>query len=152
MLGDVAAGNGDPSLAVFGDGCAAGGTPVTPHVHTLVQLFPLFDNLYDPSRRSADSHQWISNGMAPYDDDIQSPDWIRSYPGGNSGDALIYLPKGSPFSEAALPVKMYAPHPKARVCAERSYCGPRQRGVSKTICGVWALVRGIHFRVKNLLP
>src|SRR5580704_14891209 len=65
VLGDVAAGNGDPSLAVFGDGSAAGGTPVTPNVHQLVKRFPLFDNFYDPSRQSADGHQWIQEGMAP---------------------------------------------------------------------------------------
>jgi YVTN family beta-propeller protein len=110
MLGDVAAGNGDPSLAVFGDGSAAGGTPVTPNVHALVTRFPLLDNFYDPSRQSADGHQWIQEGMAPYADDIQSPDWIRSYPGGNAGDALAYQNKGFLFSEAAaagLPVKIF---------------------------------------------
>src|SRR3984885_783899 len=36
VLGDVTAGNGDATLAVFGDGAAAGGTPVTPNVHALV--------------------------------------------------------------------------------------------------------------------
>jgi YVTN family beta-propeller protein len=110
MLGDVAAGNGDPSLAVFGDGAAAGGTPVTPNVHALVTRFPLLDNFYDPSRQSADGHQWITEGMAPYADDIQSPDWVRSYPGGNAGDALAYQNKGFLFSEASaagLPVKIY---------------------------------------------
>jgi YVTN family beta-propeller protein len=110
MLGDVAAGNGDPSLAVFGDGSAAGGTPVSPNVHTLVTRFPLLDNFYDPSRQSADGHQWIQEGMAPYADDIQSPDWVRSYPGGNAGDALAYQNKGFLFSEASaagLPVKIY---------------------------------------------
>src|SRR5580692_8582911 len=110
ILGDVAAGNGDPSLAVFGDGTAAGGTPVTPNVHQLVKRFPLFDNFYDPSRQSADGHQWIQEGMAPYADDIQSPDWVRSYPGGNAGDALAYQNKGFLFSEASaagLPVKIY---------------------------------------------
>ena len=110
ILGDVAAGNGDPSLAVFGDGSAAGGTPVTPNVHKLVNRFPLFDNFYDPSRQSADGHQWIQEGMAPYADDIQSPDWVRSYPGGNGGDALAYQTKGFLFSEAAaagLPLKIY---------------------------------------------
>ena len=110
MLGDVAAGNGEPSLAVFGDGDAAGGTPITPNVHTLVTRFPLLDNFYDPSRQSADGHQWIQEGMAPYADDIQSPDWVRSYPGGNAGDALAYQNKGFLFSEAAaagLPVKIY---------------------------------------------
>jgi YVTN family beta-propeller protein len=110
VLGDVAAGNGDPSLAVFGDGSVAGGTPVTPNVHALVKRFPLLDNFYDPSRQSADGHQWITEGMAPYADDIQSPDWVRSYPGGNGGDALAYQNKGFLFSEAAaagLPVKIY---------------------------------------------
>ena len=103
VLGDVAAGNGDPSLAVFGG-------KDTPNAHALVQRFPLFDNFYDPSRQSADGHQWITEGMAPYADDIQSPDWVRSYPGGNAGDALAYQKKGFLFSEAAaagLPVKIY---------------------------------------------
>ena len=110
VLGDVAAGNGDASLAVFGDGSVAGGTPVTPNVHALVTRFPLLDNFYDPSRQSADGHQWITEGMAPYADDIQSPDWVRSYPGGNAGDALAYQNKGFLFSEAAaagLTVKLY---------------------------------------------
>ena len=103
ILGDVAAGNGDPSLAVFGG-------KDTPNVHKLVKRFPLFDNFYDPSRQSADGHQWITEAMAPYADDIQSPDWVRSYPGGNAGDALAYQKKGFLFSEAAaagLPVKIY---------------------------------------------
>jgi YVTN family beta-propeller protein len=103
VLGDVAAGNGDPSLAVFGGN-------VTPNAHALVQRFPLFDNFYDPSRQSADGHQWITEGLAPYADDIQSPDWVRSYPGGNAGDALAYQNKGFLFSEASaagLPVKIY---------------------------------------------
>jgi hypothetical protein len=39
--------------------------------------------------------------MAPYADDIQSPDWIRSYPGGNAGDALANQNKGALYSEAA---------------------------------------------------
>jgi YVTN family beta-propeller protein len=103
VLGDVAAGNGDPSLTVFG-------AAITPNAHTLVQRFPLLDNFYDPSRQSADGHQWISEGMAPYADDIQSPDWNRSYPGGNAGDALAYTSKGFLWSEATaagLPVKIY---------------------------------------------
>jgi hypothetical protein len=94
ILGDVAAGNGDASLAVFGG-------KDTPNAHKLVKRFPLFDNFYDPSRQSADGHQWIAEGMAPYADDIQSPDWNRSYPGGNAGDALAYQSKGFLFSEAA---------------------------------------------------
>ena len=103
ILGDVAAGDGDPSLAVFGG-------KDTPNVHQLVKRFPLLDNFYDPSRQSADGHQWITEGMAPYSDDIESPDWNRSYPGGSAADAMAYQNKGFLFSEAAasgLPVKIY---------------------------------------------
>jgi len=110
VLGDLPQGYGDPTLAVFGDGSAAGNVSVTPNAHTLVQRFPLLDNFYDPSRQSADGHQWIAEGMAPYADDIQSPDWVRSYPGGNGGDALVYQNKGFLFSAAAaagLTVKLY---------------------------------------------
>ncbi|MFY9844776.1 MAG: bifunctional YncE family protein/alkaline phosphatase family protein [Terriglobales bacterium] len=108
ILGDVAAGNGDANLAVFGFS-----PPTyldTPNAHALVTRFPLLDNFYNPSRQSADGHQWIQEAMAPYADDIQSPDWVRSYPGGNAGDALAYQNKGFVFSEAAaagLSVKLY---------------------------------------------
>jgi YVTN family beta-propeller protein len=93
VLGDVAAGNGDPTLAVFGGAD-------TPNMHDIIKRFPLLDNFYTPSRQSADGHQWIVEAMAPYADDIQSPDWVRSYPGGNAGDALAYTKKGFLFQEA----------------------------------------------------
>jgi YVTN family beta-propeller protein len=93
VLGDVAAGNGDPALAIFG-------ASVTPNAHALVQRFPLLDNFYDPSRQSADGHNWIMQAMAPYSDDIQSPDWVRDYPS-NGGDALAYQNKGHLFDLAA---------------------------------------------------
>ena len=91
ILGDVQGGNGDPTLAVFGDNATFG--PVTPNAHALVQRFPLFDNFYDPSRQSADGHNWIVQAMAPYSDDIQSPDWLRDYPS-NGGDAISYQKVG----------------------------------------------------------
>jgi YVTN family beta-propeller protein len=86
ILGDVVGGNGDASLAVFGAG-------VTPNAHALVERFPLLDNFYDPSRQSADGHNWIVQAMAPYSDDIQSPDWVRDYPS-NGGDTIAYQKKG----------------------------------------------------------
>jgi YVTN family beta-propeller protein len=98
ILGDVTGGNGEPSLAVFGDNATFGS--VTPNAHALVQRFPLFDNFYDPSRQSADGHNWIVQGMAPYSDDIQSPDWLRDYPS-NGGDALAYQKVGHLWDVAA---------------------------------------------------
>ncbi len=103
ILGDVPAGNGDPTLAVFGGAD-------TPNAHSWIQRFPLLDNFYDPSRQSADGHQWIVESMAPYADDIQSPYWVRSYPGGNAGDALAYIKTAFLFSESVnqgLSTKIY---------------------------------------------
>jgi YVTN family beta-propeller protein len=98
ILGDVDSGNGDPSLATFGDSTTFG--VVTPNAHALVKRFPLFDNYYNPSRQSADGHNWIVQAMAPYSDDIQSPDWNRDYPS-NGGDALAYQTKGHLWDVAA---------------------------------------------------
>jgi YVTN family beta-propeller protein len=101
ILGDVAEGNGDPTLAVFGDDSTYAQYPVvTPNAHTLVQRFPLLDNFYDPSRQSADGHNWIVQAMAPYSDDIQSPDWLRDYPS-NGGDAIAYQKNGFLWDAAA---------------------------------------------------
>ncbi|HUB79971.1 MAG TPA: bifunctional YncE family protein/alkaline phosphatase family protein [Bryobacteraceae bacterium] len=86
MLGDVPWGNGDPKLAIFAS--------AVPNQHAFVKRFPLLDNVYAPSRQSADGHPWIGMSGSFYSNDILSPDWIRSYPGGNSEDALTYTPKG----------------------------------------------------------
>ena len=102
MLGDLPQANGDPNLAVF----AAN----VPNQHALVTRFPLLDNMYAPSRQSADGHPWIVESGSFYSNDILSPDWIRSYPGGNSNDALTYTQQGFLWSEAekiGLNVKMY---------------------------------------------
>ncbi len=110
MLGDVVGGNGDPSLAVFGINSTYTPYPaVSPNAHALVQRFPLLDNFYDPSRQSADGHNWITQAMAPYSDDIQSPDWLRDYPS-NGGDALAYQKNGHLWDVAAkagLKMKIY---------------------------------------------
>ena len=110
MLGDVVGGNGDPSLAVFGINSTYTPYPaVSPNAHALVQRFPLLDNFYDPSRQSADGHNWITQAMAPYSDDVQSPDWLRDYPS-NGGDALAYQKNGHLWDVAAkagLKMKIY---------------------------------------------
>jgi YVTN family beta-propeller protein len=128
MLGDVTAGNGDASLAVFGSTGIYGN--VTPNAHALVERFPLFDNFYDPSRQSADGHNWIMQAMAPYSDDIQSPDWDRDYPS-NGGDALAYQPKGHLYDVAAkarIKVKNYGEYVeentfKVTGCTATEYTG-----------------------------
>jgi YVTN family beta-propeller protein len=86
ILGDVSWGDGDPSLAIFAS--------AVPNQHAFVSRFPLLDYVFAPSRQSADGHPWIGMSGSFYSNDILSPDWIRSYPGGNSDDPLTYTPKG----------------------------------------------------------
>ena len=102
MLGDVAWGNGAPALAVFAS--------AVPNQHAFVKRFPLLDNVYAPSRQSADGHPWIGMSGSFYSNDILSPDWIRSYPGGDADDALTYTPKGFLWTAAearGLTVRLY---------------------------------------------
>jgi YVTN family beta-propeller protein len=127
ILGDIAKGHGDASLAVFGG-------KDTPNAHTLMKRFPLFDNFYDPSRQSADGHQWITEAMAPYQDDIQAPDWTRSYPGGNAGDALSYTTKGFFTQEAlakGLTVKIYGEYVENQT---------KSKAITSQADGGWALL------------
>jgi YVTN family beta-propeller protein len=93
MLGDVAWGNGAKDLAVFAS--------AVPNQHAFVKRFPLLDNVYAPSRQSADGHPWIGMSGSFYSNDILSPDWIRSYPGGEAEDALTNTPKGFLWTEVA---------------------------------------------------
>jgi YVTN family beta-propeller protein len=102
MLGDVKWGNGDASLALFASG--------VPNQHEFVKRFPLLDNVYAPSRQSSDGHPWIAMSGSFYSNDILSPDWIRSYPGGTSEDPLTYTPKGFLWTAAearGLSVRLY---------------------------------------------
>jgi len=90
VLGDVAEGNGDPSLCIFG-------AKVTPNQHKMVREFVLLDNIYCNGILSADGHQW---SMAAFGTDYLEKSfagWPRSYPDGmglDEVDALAYSPKG----------------------------------------------------------
>jgi DNA-binding beta-propeller fold protein YncE len=53
LFGDIAKGNGDPSLAIYGDS-------VTPNHHRLAEQFVLLDNFYATGGNSGDGHQWVT--------------------------------------------------------------------------------------------
>ena len=102
ILGDVEWGNGAAAFAIFAS--------AVPNQHAIVRRFPLLDNVYAPSRQSADGHPWIAMSGSFYSNDILSPDWIRSYPGGDADDALTYTPRGFLWTAAeakGLTAKMY---------------------------------------------
>ncbi len=71
MLGDDKRGNGDPKLLVFNKG-------VTPNMHSLVQRFPLLDNLLANSDASIQGHYWTSSATVP---DYVSRNWVANYAG-----------------------------------------------------------------------
>jgi YVTN family beta-propeller protein len=53
VFGDIAKGNGDPSLVMFGEA-------VTPNQHRLANDFVLLDNFYATGGNSGDGHQWLT--------------------------------------------------------------------------------------------
>lgn len=74
VLGDVAEGNGDTSLVLFGK-------KITPNQHKLTQEFVLFDNFYVDAEVSMDGHNW---SMGAYANDYLEKTWPSSY-GGRGG-------------------------------------------------------------------
>ena len=90
ILGNVAAGNGDRELCVFGQ-------RVTPNQHKLVREFALLDNTYCCGILSADGHEWATSAIATDYMERSFTGWPRSYPAGNNieeRDALAYSPAG----------------------------------------------------------
>ena len=90
ILGDVATGNGDPKLCIFGE-------RVTPNQHKLVGEFTLLDNTYCAGILSADGHQWSTTGFATDYMEKSFAGFPRSYPDGmgeDENDALAYSPAG----------------------------------------------------------
>jgi YVTN family beta-propeller protein len=74
VLGDVAEGNGDTSLVLFGQ-------KVTPNQHALTHQFVLLDNFYVDGEVSADGHNWSTGAYA---NDFLEKTWPTYY-GGRGG-------------------------------------------------------------------
>ena len=90
VLGDMAAGNGEPSLCVFGE-------KVTPNQHKMASEFVLLDNTYCSGILSADGHQWADTAFATDYMEKSFASFPRSYPDGmedSDVDALAYSPAG----------------------------------------------------------
>ncbi len=90
VLGDMAQGNGDPSLCVFGD-------QVSPNHHKTARDFVLLDNTYCSGVLSADGHQWADSAMANEYLERSFASFPRSYVHGMSDggiDALAYSSAG----------------------------------------------------------
>jgi len=55
LFGDLGAGDGDPSLAMYGQ-------EITPNQHKLARQFGVLDNFYDSGDVSGDGHVWSNSG------------------------------------------------------------------------------------------
>jgi len=71
MLGDVKRGDGDPKLLVFNKN-------VTPNMHSLINRFPLLDNVLANSDASIQGHYWTSAASVP---DYVTRNWVQNYAG-----------------------------------------------------------------------
>ena len=75
VLGDMAQGNGDTSLVLFG-------RKITPNHHKIAEQFILFDNFYVDAEVSADGHEWSTAAVAT---DFVEKTWPATYSGRGKG-------------------------------------------------------------------
>jgi DNA-binding beta-propeller fold protein YncE len=98
ILGDMERGNGDPTLAIFGE-------PVTPNAHALAREFGVFDNFYVDAEVSYDGHAWSTSAYAT---DVVEKFWPTNY----AGRGALYLSEGgapmrNAFGNLAAPLNGY---------------------------------------------
>lgn len=91
VFGDMPEGNGDPTLAQFGE-------DVTPNQHALARQFGLYDNTYDVGTNSAEGHNWLMQGDNPEYTESSAGLYQRSYDTEN--DALGHQRSGTLWSGA----------------------------------------------------
>jgi YVTN family beta-propeller protein len=72
VYGDMPEGNGDATLAQFGQ-------QVTPNQHALARQFGLYDNTYDVGTNSAEGHNWLMQGDDPEYTESSVGEYTRSY-------------------------------------------------------------------------
>ncbi|MER5755261.1 bifunctional YncE family protein/alkaline phosphatase family protein [Streptomyces sp. NPDC002088] len=85
VFGDIAEGNGDSSLAQFGEN-------VTPNQHALAEQFGLYDNTYDIGTNSAEGHNWLMQADNPEYTESSAGEYARSYD--TEDDALGHQKSG----------------------------------------------------------
>ncbi|MFG1825086.1 bifunctional YncE family protein/alkaline phosphatase family protein [Microbispora bryophytorum] len=91
VLGDIPQGNGDPSLAQYGEN-------VTPNQHALARQFGLYDNTYDIGTNSAEGHNWLMQADNPEYTESSAGQYLRSYD--TEDDALGHQRTGFIWSGA----------------------------------------------------
>ncbi|HWQ91961.1 MAG TPA: bifunctional YncE family protein/alkaline phosphatase family protein, partial [Clostridia bacterium] len=122
VLGDMAEGNGNPELCIFGE-------KFTPNQHKLAREFVLLDNTYCAGVQSADGHQWANSGIAnAYMERQISSSTPRSYPGGKNedADALAWASSGFIWDNALAHGKTFRNYGEWMI-SEAGWKGPKQK-------------------------
>ncbi len=96
VFGDMAQGNGDPNLAMYG-------RQVTPNHHALAERYVLLDNFHTSGAISFDGHQWL---MQAFVSDYVERAFAASPRGyaWNLSDALVVSPAGFFWQGAQRPM------------------------------------------------
>ena len=90
VFGDLGAGNGMPSLTMYGEA-------VTPNEHKLAKQFGILDNFYDSGEVSGDGHVWSNAAISS---DYTEKTWQQSYRGAERVyDYEGVVENGVPLSE-----------------------------------------------------
>jgi YVTN family beta-propeller protein len=96
VLGDIAKGNGDPKLCVYG-------REITPNEHALAERYVLLDNFHTGGAISFDGHQWLMQAFVSDYVERAFADSPRGY-AWNMSDALTVSPAGFFWQSAKKPL------------------------------------------------